>query len=140
MNFTEENAVVERLLTEVGTYNNPNVYSALTLAYLGDCVYELYVRSYLIKDGNHKVNELHRAATKLVCANAQAEFYHKIKGILSEDEAAAFRRGRNTKSHPPKNADISDYKIATGIETLIGYLFVLGKTGRISFLMQKLFG
>ena len=139
MNETDKTAVNESVLKDANKCGNPNVYSALTLAYLGGCVYELYVRSHLTEDGNHKVNELHRAATKFVCAKAQAEFYHKIKDILSEDEDAAFRRGRNTKSHPPKNADMSDYKIATGVETLIGYLYILGRVGRISELMKKLF-
>ncbi len=118
---------------------NPNVFSALTLAYLGDCIYELYVRTYLTSDGNHKVNELHKAATKFVCARAQADFYHRIKDMLTEEEDAAFRRGRNAKSHPPKNADMGDYKIATGVETLMGHLYVKGDTARISELMDKLF-
>lgn len=119
--------------------NEPNIYSALTLAYLGDCVYELYVRSHLTADGNHKVNDLHKMATKFVCASAQAEFYHRIEGILTEEEISAFKRGRNAKSHPPKNADVIDYKIATGVETLIGYLYIKGDTKRISELITHLF-
>lgn len=118
----------------------PNNYPALSLAYLGDCVYELYVRTCLADEGNHKVNELHKAATKFVCARAQAEFYHKIEGILTEEEQAAFRRGRNAKSHPPKNAGVIEYKIATGVETLFGYLYVKGDTERISELMKILLG
>ena len=119
--------------------SDPNIYSALTLAYLGDCVYEMYVRSYLVSDGNHKVCELHKATTKYVCAASQAEFFHKIEGMLANDELAAFKRGRNAKSHPPKNADVIDYKIATGVETLIGYLYIIGETERISELMSHLF-
>lgn len=118
---------------------NPGMYSALTLAYLGDCVYELYVRSHLTSDGNHKVRDLHRAATKYVCAAAQAEFYRKIQGILTEEENAAFHRGRNTKSHPPKNAEVADYRIATGVEAILGHLYVTGQTERISELMAELF-
>ena len=118
---------------------NPGAYSALTLAYLGDCVYELYVRSHLTSDGNHKVRDLHSSATKFVRASAQAEFYRKIQGILTEEESAAFHRGRNTKSHPPKNAEVSDYRIATGVETLLGHLYVTGQTERISELMAELF-
>lgn len=116
-----------------------NDYSALSLAYIGDCVYELYVRSHLIKSGNRKVNELHKMATGYVKAKAQAEFYRKIEGILTDEEQGAFHRGRNTKSHPPKNADVIDYKIATGVEALIGYLYINGDTKRISELMEKLF-
>ena len=114
-------------------------YSALSLAYIGDCVYEMYVRSYLLGKGNRRVNELHRMATQFVRAKAQAEFYHKIEDILTEDEKAVFHRGRNTKSHPPKNADVIEYKIATGVEALIGYLYIEGKSDRISELMSHLF-
>lgn len=130
----------ENILSAAGACcGNSGAYSALTLAYLGDCVYELYVRSHLTADGNHKVCDLHKAATKYVRASAQAEFYRKIRGILSEDEEAAFRRGRNTKSHPPKNAEVSDYRIATGVEALLGHLYVTGQTERISELMSELF-
>ena len=114
-------------------------YSALSLAYIGDCVYEMYVRSYLLGKGNRRVNDLHRMATQYVRAKAQAEFYHKIEDILTEDEKAVFHRGRNTKSHPPKNADVIEYKIATGVEALIGYLYIEGKSDRISELMSHLF-
>lgn len=117
---------------------NPNGYSALTLAYLGDCIYEIYVRTRLVSDGNHKVNDLHKAATKLVCARAQADFYHRIEDVLTDEEDAAFKRGRNAKSHPPKNADMIDYKIATGVEALLGYLYVKGDSARIEELMNKL--
>lgn len=117
----------------------PQKYSALTLAYLGDAVYEIYVRSHLTEDGNHKVNDLHKMATKYVCARAQAEFYHRIEDILTDDEKSAFKRGRNAKSHPPKNADMIDYKIATGIETMLGHLYIEGKCDRISELMGYLF-
>ena len=133
-NITE--AMLEASHSKGGT---PQKYSALTLAYLGDAVYEIYVRSHLTEDGNHKVNDLHKAATKYVCAKAQAEFYHKIEDILTDDEKSAFKRGRNAKSHPPKNADVIDYKIATGVETMLGHLYIEGKYDRISELMGYLF-
>lgn len=116
-----------------------NEYSALSLAYIGDCVYEMYVRSYLLGKGNRRVNDLHRMATQYVRAKAQAEFYYKIEDILTDDEKAVFHRGRNTKSHPPKNADVIEYKIATGVEALIGYLYIESKSDRISELMSHLF-
>ena len=135
-----KNNINEILLCEIPSGNtNPNQYSALTLAYLGDCVYEMYVRSHLVSDGNHKVNDLHKAATKFVRASAQANFYHRIETLLTEEESAAFHRGRNTKSHPPKNADVLDYKVATGVETLLGHLYIKGDFKRISELMDKLF-
>lgn len=122
-----------------GEMLSPNQYGALTLAYVGDCVYELYVRSFLIHQADQKVNALHKSATKFVCAKAQAEFYHKIEGMLTPEEEAVFHRGRNTKSHPPKNAEVSDYRIATGVEALLGYLYLKNDAERISYLMQFLF-
>lgn len=136
----ENNNIIEAVLeTSREKGGVPQKYSALTLAYLGDAVYEIYVRSHLTEDGNHKVNDLHKTATKYVCARAQAEFYHRIEDILTDDEKSAFKRGRNAKSHPPKNADMIDYKIATGIETMLGHLFIEGKSERISELMGYLF-
>lgn len=134
-----KNNINETLNAALPQGGEPNTYSALTLAYLGDCVYELYVRTYLTSDGNHKVCDLHKAATKYVRASAQAAFYHKIEELLTEEELSAFRRGRNAKSHPPKNADIIEYKIATGVETLLGHLYIKHNFDRISELMDKLF-
>lgn len=133
--------LTEKDLTDIfgNKFLNPKNYSALTLAYIGDCVYELYVRGYLIQKSDQKVNLLHKTSTRFVCAKAQAELYHKIKDMLSEDETAVFHRGRNTKSHVPKNAVVSDYRIATGIEALFGYLYITGKKDRISELLQQLF-
>ncbi len=122
-----------------GQILQPNQYSALTLAYIGDCVYEMYVRSYLISDGDHKVNELHKKATKLVCAKAQALFFHRIEHLLREEAQAAYHRGRNTKSQVPKNAVLSDYRTATGVEALLGYLYLNNQNERISQLMTYLF-
>ena len=122
-----------------GGFLKPNQYGALSLAYIGDCIYEIYVRSYLINRADQKVNALHKQATKYVCAKAQAEFYHKIEHVLTDDEKSAFKRGRNAKSHPPKNADMIDYKIATGVETMLGHLYIEGKCDRISELMGYLF-
>lgn len=133
--------LTEKDLTDIfgNKFLSPKNYSALTLAYIGDCVYELYVRGYLIQKSDQKVNLLHKTSTRFVCAKAQAELYHRIKDMLSEDETAVFHRGRNTKSHVPKNAVVSDYRIATGIEALFGYLYIMGKKDRISELLQQLF-
>ena len=122
-----------------GLFMPTNQYSALSLAYLGDSIYEIYVRSFLLSESDSKVNDLHKKATKFVCASAQAEFYRRIEGMLTEEEIAVFHRGRNTKSHPPKNAQMSDYRTATGVETLLGYLYLQNRSERISELMQKLF-
>lgn len=117
----------------------PEQYSSLTLAYLGDCIYELYVRSYLVKDGNENVNKLHKSATTYVCCKGQAEFFRKIESMLSEKEMSVFKRGRNTKSHVPKNSEMSDYRVATGVEALFGFLYLSGEEDRICDLLKHIF-
>jgi len=116
----------------------PNQYSALTLAYIGDSVYELFVRTYLLKDLNLPVQKLHRSAIKMVNAKAQSDLYQKVKYILTDEETAVYKRGRNTNSHPPKNADLIDYKSATGMEALIGYLYLKGDSERILEILKNL--
>lgn len=116
----------------------PAQYSPLALAYLGDCVYELFVRTYLLKDANFPVQKLHKSAIKLVNAKAQSDLYQKIKDVLTEEETAVYKRGRNTNSHPPKNQDLVDYKSATGVEALIGYLYLKGESDRILELLRYL--
>lgn len=122
----------------VGEKVNPSQYSPLVLAYLGDCVYELFVRTYLVKDANFPVKQLHRMATEMVKAKAQSDLFQKVEGILTEEETAVYHRGRNTNSHPPKNAKLRDYKAATGMEALIGYLYLKGESGRITELLRFL--
>lgn len=122
----------------LGEQVSPKQYSPLTLAYIGDAVYELFVRTYLIKDANFPVNRLHKEAIHLVNAKAQSDLYQKIKDILTEEEMQIYKRGRNTNSHPPKNADMVDYKSATGVEALIGYLYLMGEDSRIAELLGYL--
>ncbi|MBQ7097453.1 MAG: Mini-ribonuclease 3 [Clostridia bacterium] len=117
---------------------SPKQYSPLTLAYIGDAVYELFVRTYLIRDANFPVNRLHKEAIHLVNAKAQSDLYQKIKDKLTEEEMQIYKRGRNTNSHPPKNADMVDYKSATGIEALVGYLYLMGDSDRIAELLRNL--
>ncbi len=124
----------------IGDKVPPSQYSALTLAYIGDAVYELFVRTYLLSDANFPVNKLHKSAIKLVNAKAQSNLYQEIKDILTEEEMAVYKRGRNTNSHPPKNADMVDYKSATGIEALIGYLYLKGESERILQILRYLIG
>ncbi len=129
--------MIESILKNLGgEMPKAEQYSPLTLAYIGDCVYELYVRTYLIKDANHNVNKLHKTATKYVCCKHQAEFFYKIERMLTDEELAVFKRGRNTKSHVPKNSEMKDYRIATGIEALIGYLYLKKQNERICELMS----
>jgi ribonuclease-3 family protein len=100
-------------------------YSPLTLAYIGDGVYELIIRTVLVKRGNCQANKLHKRASQLVKAKAQSDIIHEIMEELSEEELAVYKRGRNAKSATmAKNATMSDYRRATGFEALIGYLYL----------------
>lgn len=113
--------------------------SPLTLAYLGDTVYESFIREYLItKNINRKVNDYHKTAIKYVKAGAQAKIIHEIENELTEEEIRIYKRGRNQKSHTSaKNADIVDYKCATGFEALIGFLYLKKENERLTFLINK---
>ena len=100
-------------------------YSPLTLAYIGDGVYELIVRTGLVKRGNCPVNRLHKQASSLVKAASQSAMMEVLEPMLTEEEAGVYRRGRN--AHSPtmaKHATMSDYRRATGFEALIGYLYL----------------
>ena len=110
---------------------------ALTLAYLGDTVYDLYVRTMLAENLRLPMRALHLEAAKHVCAAAQAAAYRRIADKLTESEQAAFRRGRNAHSATvPKHADVRDYRVATGFEALLGHLYLLGEDERIGELMR----
>lgn len=116
---------------------DPREYPALVLAYIGDAVYELYIRMYLVDKGVLKVNELHNKSASLVKAANQACFLRKMEPNLSDTEIAVVKRGRNAKTtHIPKNANLIDYKLSTGFESLIGYLFLVRKMDRIKELMD----
>ena len=112
--------------------NNVSLINPLVLAYIGDSVFEVYVRTKVVNDGMLKTNKLHRLATQHVKAKAQAEALIKITENLTEDELNIVRRGKNANSNTiPKNADVADYKKATALEALIGYLFLSNKLERL---------
>lgn len=112
-------------------------YSPLTLAYIGDAVYELVIRTLLVKHGHAQTNWLHKKASSLVKASAQAEMIEKLLPVLTEDEEAVYRRGRNAKSYTmAKNATMSDYRKATGFEALMGYLYLKEDLGRMIELIR----
>lgn len=112
-------------------------YSPLVLAYLGDDVYDLVVRSILVERTNEPVSVLHRKSAALVKASAQTEFFHRIENMLTKEEMSVYRRGRNAKSHTmAKNASVADYRCATGVEALVGFLFLEGRTGRLLEIMK----
>ena len=108
----------------------------MVLAYIGDAVYELMVRTKILESGNAPVQKLHQMTVHHVCASAQAEGYHQIETLLTEEESAIFRRGRNTHNNIPKNADPATYRAATGLEALFGYLYVKGDTLRLEQLFS----
>ncbi len=106
-------------------------FSPLVLAYIGDAVYELMIRSILVSRGNRPVNKLNKDATSLVKAAAQSEIVKLISDNLSEEEYTVFKRGRNSSPHTmAKNASMSDYKYATGFEALIGFLYLDNRCDR----------
>jgi len=120
-----------------GEKKDPKMLSPLVLAYIGDTVYDLYVRTMLITKQDSTPHKLHLAAAGYVCAAGQARAFRKVETLLTEEEQAAYRRGRNAHSGTvPKNASVTDYHTATGLEALIGYLFLSGRDDRINELMQ----
>lgn len=113
-------------------------YSPLAFAYIGDAVYELIIRTILLNKGNMPVNKYHRRASHLVNASAQSEMMQELEPLLTKEEAAIFKRGRNAKSYTSaKHASILEYRRATGFEALIGYLYLKEDMERIFYLIRK---
>lgn len=114
-----------------------NQISNLGLAHVGDGAYELMCRAYLCAKGDQTVLKLHKDTVALVKAPAQAKFADKLKPLLTEEELAYFRRGKNAHTHAaPKAATRQEYAKATGLETLFGALYLLGRTDRLNELFQ----
>ena len=114
-----------------------NQMSPLTWAYVGDCVYELYIRTKLVDTTKLKPHELHIKSVKYVKAKAQAETLKKVETILTEEEKEIVRRGRNTQTHHiAKNASMQDYMYATAFEALIGYLYLTKQDNRLFEIMK----
>ena len=112
-------------------------YSPLTLAYIGDAVYELLVRSVLVQSGNMSVNKLNKAASRIECAPRQSAIIRAVKGELTETELKIYKRGRNAKSASrAKNATVAEYRRATGLEAVIGYLYLTSDLQRAAELLK----
>lgn len=112
--------------------------SPIVLAYIGDVIYEVFIRTYVVKNNVKNVNKLHKISTMFVKASGQALAIKKLQEELNEDEKAIVRRGRNNKSATvPKNAKIMDYKLATGFEALIGYLYLVNDIERLEYIVDK---
>lgn len=115
----------------------PEQYSSLGLAYIGDGVYDLIIRTIVINLGNGKVKNFHRLTSSVVKAESQAKLVKEILGLLTEEELAVYRHGRNAKSATSaKNASIIDYRVATGFEALLGYLYLKHQMDRSLFLVK----
>jgi len=113
-------------------------YSPLTLAYIGDAVYDLVIRSVVVERGNRAANDLHKRTTRYVKAEAQAQMIMALQEELTEEEMAVFKRGRNAKAYTSaKNASIGDYRKATGFEALIGFLYLTEQTDRVLYLVKR---
>ncbi len=113
--------------------------NGLALAYVGDAIYEVYIRDYLVAQGQTRPNQLHRMATHFVSAKAQAFLVQEMLAaeLLTEEEEIFYRRGRNSKSHTSaKNADVTTYRISTGFEALLGYLHLTEQKERLEELIQ----
>lgn len=114
-------------------------YSPLALAYLGDGVFELYVRTYVLEQGNCQSQKLHAKSQKFVNCAAQERFLELLQPMLTEEEQEVVRRGRNAKTHSkPRSADYGTYHAATGFEALWGYLQLAGEEARLKQLFEKI--
>lgn len=112
----------------------------LVLAFVGDAIYEVFIRTYLVDNNrNLSAHKLHMKAISFVKAHSQSEFMKKLQDILSDEEYEVFKRGRNAKSGTvPKNADVQEYRIATGFETLMGFLYMTEQVERLNELLKKI--
>ena len=128
----------EMFLNEFGLEEQDlRTYSPLTLAYIGDAIFELVVRTVLVERKNTQAEKLHKAATKIVKAETQALLIEAVKDDLTEEELAVYKRGRNAKVVTrAKNATMSEYRRATGFEALMGYLYLKGDMARMIKLIR----
>lgn len=115
----------------------PEEYSPLVLAYIGDCVYDLIIKTMMISEGNCQVKKLHQRTSRLVQASAQSQIMRVLQPLLTEEEHGVYKRGRNCKTvTPAKNQSISDYRRATGFEALMGWLYLRKDWKRMTELVK----
>lgn len=134
-------SMVDSINSAVGVAvgNNPNQLGSLVLAYIGDTVFDLYVRTSLVSGTTLTAHGLHVAAARKVCAAAQAKAFRAVENMLTEEELAVFKRGRNAHMGTvPKNASIADYRAATGIEAVVGWLYLSRRDERLNELMTAM--
>ena len=114
-------------------------YSPLALAFLGDSVYEILVREYLVREANRPAAKLHEQKIQLVCAAFQAQAIDRLLPLLTEEETVVYKRGRNANNTVPRHTSAQDYHKATGLEALFGYLHLLGEQARLEELFAAIF-
>lgn len=132
----EFNLLKGKFTEEEAKFINP-----LVLALIGDGVYEVFIRTYLVSQNKEmNVHKIHLKVVAFVKAEAQSTYMKQIVDELTEEELSIFKRGRNTKSAAPKNADVTNYRWATGFESLIGYLYILDKMDRLNHILNKIVG
>lgn len=133
---------MEEKLTQSKIYNDRELLQLpiLSLAYIGDCIFELRVREYFLTKGIIKPQQLHLNTVSVVRAPNQAIISHRIEDELTETELDFFRRGRNAKSgHQPPGATVGEYRRATGLEALLGYWYLSGRNERLNWFFNKIF-
>lgn len=118
---------------------NPYQYSPLALAYIGDSALDLIVKTYFVKNSNKQTNKYHKAVSNIVKAVNQSAFIESVLDELSEEEMDVYKRGRNASTHSKaKNATMSEYRKATGLEALLGYLYLKSDTERLNYFVVKM--
>ncbi len=131
--------VLDKIIAESLNLNEQDLKQIppLTLAYIGDAVYELAVRCHVLKGGAIKPGQLHAKSIELVCAQKQSAIFGQLESSLSEDELAVFKRARNAKgSHIPSHAKVGEYRRASGFEALIGYLYLKQEHQRLAEIFE----
>lgn len=131
--------MLEDLRIREFTETEAKLLNPLQLALVGDGVYEVFIRNYILSENTSlNANKMHVKAIGYVKAKSQSFIMHELESLLNEDEMAVFKRGRNAKSPTvPKNADVRDYRMATGFEALVGYLYLSGNKERLQFVLNK---
>ncbi|WP_398441942.1 Mini-ribonuclease 3 [Sedimentibacter sp.] len=138
LNKTTDEELLRNLSSTSDSTKNFFMYSPAQLAYAGDAVYELLVRNYIIHNHDINVNKMHKLAVNFVKANSQAYVISKLEGELTEEEKRIVKRGRNAKiTSSPKNAELMEYRYATGFEALFGYLYLSNDINRLMILFNK---
>lgn len=132
---------IEEIIPRKKELEEVKIMPPLVWAYIGDCIYEIYIRMQLVNSTKLHPHELHVKTTKYVKAQAQAETLTKIQKILTEEEKEIVRRGRNAQNHHlPKNSNLAEYSKATAFEALIGYLYLTKQDKRLSEILKRTFG